>query len=107
MTSSFGPLAPTWAAALPEPILAQLMRLEQCVLAQECFFPPAEQVLRAFNETSFDEVREAAEPPMLSSAVPNWSPGDVIPLGSRSLVVVGKRDNDADPPPVLVVEEHA
>jgi hypothetical protein len=48
-----------------------------------------------------------AEPPTLSSAVPNWSPGDVIPLGSRSLVVVGKRDNDADPPPVLVVEEHA
>jgi hypothetical protein len=48
-----------------------------------------------------------AEPPTLSSAVPNWSPGDVIPLGSRSLVVVGKRDNDADSPPVLVVEEHA
>jgi hypothetical protein len=81
--------------------------LRSASLAQECFFPPAEQVLRAFNETSFDEVREAAEPPMLSSAVPNWSPGDVIPLGSRSLVVVGKRDNDADPPPVLVVEEHA
>jgi hypothetical protein len=33
-----------------------------------------------------------AEPPTLSSAVPNWSPGDVIPLGSRSLLVVGKRD---------------
>jgi hypothetical protein len=48
-----------------------------------------------------------AEPPTLSSAVPNWSPGDVIPLGSRSLVVVGKRDEDADGPPVLVVEEMA
>jgi hypothetical protein len=48
-----------------------------------------------------------AEPPTLSSAVPNWSHGDVIPLGSRSLLVVGKRDDDADSPPVLVVEETA
>jgi hypothetical protein len=47
-----------------------------------------------------------AEPPKLSSAVPNWSPGDVIPLGAgRALQVVGKRDDDADSPPVLVVEE--
>jgi hypothetical protein len=31
--------------------------------------------------------------------------GDLIPLGNRSLVVVGKRDDEADAPPVLIVEE--
>ena len=41
-----------------------------------------------------------AEPPTFATAVPNWSPGDVIPLG-----VIGKRDDDADQPPVLVVED--
>jgi hypothetical protein len=46
---------------------------------------------------------EAAEPPTLSAAVPNWSPGDCIYLGPRTLRVVGKRDDDADSPPVLVV----
>jgi hypothetical protein len=49
---------------------------------------------------------EAAEPPTLSAAVPNWSPGDRIYLGPRTLRVVGKRDDDADSPPVLVVVEH-
>jgi hypothetical protein len=48
-----------------------------------------------------------AEPPTLSSAVPNWSPGDCIYLGPRTLRVVAKRDDDDDSPPVLVVEEHA
>ena len=48
-----------------------------------------------------------AEPPTLSSAVPNWRPGDVIPLGRKALRVVGIRDDDADQPPVLVVEEVA
>jgi hypothetical protein len=46
-----------------------------------------------------------AEPPPLSSAVPNWRPGDEIPLGRRSLRVVDIRDDGADQPPVLVVEE--
>jgi len=47
-----------------------------------------------------------AEPPTLSAAVPNWSPGDVIALSAgRCLVVVGKRDDDADAPAVLIVEE--
>jgi hypothetical protein len=47
-----------------------------------------------------------AEPPMLSSAVPNWSPWDVIALGrGRALRVVEIRDDEADAPPVLVVEE--
>jgi hypothetical protein len=48
-----------------------------------------------------------AEPPRLSSAVPNWRVGDTIPLGHKALRVVGKRDDDADQPPVLVVEDLA
>ena len=48
-----------------------------------------------------------AEPSTLESAVPNWRAGDVIPLGGRLLRVVGRRDDDADQPPVLVVEDVA
>jgi hypothetical protein len=48
-----------------------------------------------------------AEPPTLSSAVPNWRPGDTIPLGRRTLRVIDVRDEDADQPPVLVVEDAA
>lgn len=48
-----------------------------------------------------------AEPSTLSSAVPNWGTGDVISLGRKQLRVVGKRDDDADQPPVLVVEDAA
>jgi hypothetical protein len=47
-----------------------------------------------------------ADPPTLSSAVPNWRPGDTIPRGgNRTLRVVEVRpapEPDADP--VLVVE---
>jgi hypothetical protein len=46
-----------------------------------------------------------AEPATFDTAVPNWCPGDVIPLGRRTLRVVGIRDDDADQPPVLVVED--
>jgi hypothetical protein len=46
-----------------------------------------------------------AEPPTLSSAVPNWRPGDTIPLGGKTLRVVGLRDDDAEQPPVLIVED--
>ena len=46
-----------------------------------------------------------AEPPTVAVAVPNMGPGDTIPLGKRTLRVIGKRDDDADQPPVLVVEE--
>jgi hypothetical protein len=46
-----------------------------------------------------------ANPPTLSAAVPNMKVGDTIPLGKRTLRVVGKRDDDADSPPVLIVEE--
>jgi hypothetical protein len=46
-----------------------------------------------------------ADPPTLKTAVPNWRPGDTIPLGRRTLRVVGIRDDDADTPPALIVEE--
>jgi hypothetical protein len=47
----------------------------------------------------------SAEPPSITSAVPNMRPGDTIPLGAdKALRVVQVRDDDADQPPVLVVE---
>ena len=48
-----------------------------------------------------------AEPSQLSSAVPNWVSGETIQFGHKMLRVVGKRDDDADKPPVLVVEDVA
>lgn len=45
-----------------------------------------------------------AEPRQLASVVPNWGVGDTIHLGKRTLRVIGKRDDDADQPPVLIVE---
>ncbi len=46
-----------------------------------------------------------AEPPTVSVAVPDMRPGDLIPLGRRrSLQVIGLRDDDADQPPVLIVQ---
>jgi hypothetical protein len=48
-----------------------------------------------------------AEPSSLSSAVPNWGPGETIHVGHRTLRVVAVRDDDADSPPVLVVEDLA
>jgi hypothetical protein len=42
---------------------------------------------------------------MLKVAVPNWRPGDTIPLGHRTLRVLDVRDDDADQAPVLVVED--
>jgi hypothetical protein len=38
------------------------------------------------------------EPPALTSAVPDWRPGDTIPLGHKTLRVVGIRDDDAGEP---------
>ena len=46
-----------------------------------------------------------ADPPTHCSAVTNIKPGDEIPLGRRSLRVMGRRDDDADQPPVLIVQE--
>jgi hypothetical protein len=48
-----------------------------------------------------------AEPSSLSSAVPNWGPGETIHFGHKTLRVVGVRDDDADQPPVLVVDDMA
>jgi hypothetical protein len=49
-----------------------------------------------------------ADPPTLKAAVPDWRPGDMIPLGrGRTLRVldIQLRENaDGDPVPVLVVE---
>lgn len=46
-----------------------------------------------------------ADPPVLHTAVPNWSAGDTIPLGAeRTLRVVEVRSSTADENPVLVVE---
>ena len=50
---------------------------------------------------------DPAEPPRLEAAVSNWSAGDMIHLGHKALRVVGMRDDDADQPPVLVVEDVA
>ena len=48
-----------------------------------------------------------AEPSQLTSVVPNWGAGDTIHLGKRTLRVIGKRDDDGDQPPVLIVEDAA
>jgi hypothetical protein len=47
-----------------------------------------------------------AEPPTFKTAVPNWGPGDIIPLGQgRTLRVIEIRpDSEHDVDPVLVVE---
>jgi hypothetical protein len=47
-----------------------------------------------------------ADPPTFRAAVPNWRPGDTIPLGrDRTLRVIAIRDDGADQAPVLVVED--
>lgn len=46
-----------------------------------------------------------ADPPEFATTTLVWKQGDVIPLGGRSLRVLGVRDDDADQPPVLVVED--
>jgi hypothetical protein len=47
-----------------------------------------------------------ADPPTFRSTVLGWRQGDTIPLRpGRTLRVLGVRDDDADQPPVLVVED--
>jgi hypothetical protein len=48
-----------------------------------------------------------ANPPTFRTSVLNWRPGDMIPLGARTLRVVAVRDDDADQPPTLVVQDAA
>ena len=47
------------------------------------------------------------EPASITIAVPNMREGDSIPMGHKTLRVVRIRDDDADQPPVLVVEDLA
>jgi hypothetical protein len=58
---------------------------------------------------TFKLVREdgtPAEPASFRTGVYVWRPGDTIPLGAtRTLRVVAIRDDDADQPPALVVED--
>jgi hypothetical protein len=39
--------------------------------------------------------------------VPNWATGETIHFGRKTVRVVGVRDDDADQPPVLVVQDVA
>ena len=48
-----------------------------------------------------------AEPWQLTSVVPYWGAGDTIHLGKRTLRVIGKRDDDVDQPPALIVEDES
>ena len=41
----------------------------------------------------------------MAVAVPDWPVGSQIYFRGRTLRVIGRRDDDADQPPVLVVEE--
>ena len=50
---------------------------------------------------------EPAEPPSFSAIAPKWEVGDRIYFGHKTVVVVGRRDDDADQAPVLVVEDVA
>ena len=47
----------------------------------------------------------AADPYAVSVAVPDWPVGSQIHVRGRTLRVIGTRDDDADQPPVLVVEQ--
>jgi hypothetical protein len=42
---------------------------------------------------------------LLVTVASKWQPGDTIPLGRRTLRVIGVRDVDVDETPVLVVED--
>ena len=47
-----------------------------------------------------------ADPPTFRSSTLNWRQGDKVYLtGERTLRVLGVRDDDADQPPALVVED--
>ena len=47
----------------------------------------------------------AADPSTVTVAVPHGPVGSQIYFRGRTLRVIGRRDDDADQPPVLVVEE--
>jgi hypothetical protein len=49
----------------------------------------------------------AADPPTVTVAVPNWPVGSQIHCRGRTLRVIGRREDDADQAPVLVVEDRS
>ena len=49
----------------------------------------------------------AADPSTVSVAVPNWPTGSQIHVRGRTLRVIGRRDDDSDQPPVLIVEDES
>jgi hypothetical protein len=49
----------------------------------------------------------AADPPTVIVARPDWPVGSMIHSGGRTLRVIGRRDDDADQAPVLIVEDTA
>jgi hypothetical protein len=51
--------------------------------------------------------RAAADPPTVTVAVPNWPVGSQIHCRGRTLRVIGRREDDADQAPVLVVEDRS
>jgi len=54
----------------------------------------------------YEDGTPADPPTMRSAAGVTWRPGDTVPLGAqRTLRVVAIRDDDADQPPRLVVED--
>jgi hypothetical protein len=46
-----------------------------------------------------------ADPPQFTTLAPRWRPGDAIPLGRRTLRVVGVQAVAVDETPVLIVED--
>jgi hypothetical protein len=46
-----------------------------------------------------------ADPPSVTTVAPKWEPGHTIPLGKRTLRVVGVRNIDTDEPTELIVED--
>jgi hypothetical protein len=47
----------------------------------------------------------AADPARFETSEPSWRAGDSIYFGKRMLRMIGKRDDDADRPPVLLGDE--
>ena len=56
---------------------------------------------------SYTPGRHTRRPAHRQGGSPNWRAGDTITVGHRSLRVVAVRDDDADQPPALVVEDMA
>ena len=53
----------------------------------------------AFPSGLKNEDGAPVDPPTPHTAVPNWRAGDTIPLGRRTLRVVGVKDQDPDQAP--------